>query len=134
MSARRFEVGLINRAGGGYGEGNNKTLFTFQKCQAPALLFSSSLSFRLSAKTNKICQRGRSGGEDFEGENGLGRTDTVCTREPAGQDANGRGKNSPESRRNKKKKKMKSWGSRKVQGEKWHEEGRNESGRKADRR
>lgn len=52
MSARRFEVGLINRAGGGYGEGNNKTLFTFQKCQAPALLFSL-LSFLSSVCENE---------------------------------------------------------------------------------
>lgn len=39
MSVCHFEVCLINRAGGGYSYVNNKTLFTFQKCQVLLFVF-----------------------------------------------------------------------------------------------
>lgn len=72
----------------------------------------------------------------MEGETSLGQTDTVCKREPAGYHGNGRGGEGGGriKEETKKKSKMKSRGSRKVQDEKWHEEARNESGSEADRR
>ena len=62
MSVCHFEVCLINGAGGGYSSGNNKTLFTFQKCKV--LFFVSGKGIKLK----KRMVRKRRGREALEEE------------------------------------------------------------------
>lgn len=62
MSVCHFEVCLINRARGGCSWGNNKTLFTFQKCQV--LLFVREINKFLKKKLKKRWGRGVGGTGD----------------------------------------------------------------------